>query len=163
MFIMLLLLQTVVIDPINLGAYATPVLYVLFIMLWPTNVKPWVTLVVCFAAGQIADIFSATGGIHSFTMVLTALVRYYIQPLFVSKDEAEKAYEPNLFNLGYRLFFFYALSLTLTYHIVFSFLEKFSFHYFFSTLATAIISTLLSVVMIFLIQLLFYRIRPEEV
>jgi len=151
----------VVIDPINLGRFATPVLYVLFVMLLPVNMKPWVTLVVCFFAGLVADFFSDTGGMHAFTMVFTAFARIFFLKLLLNKELIEKPLEPNIFNLGYRLFFFYGLAMSFVYHLVFTFLDVATLHYFFVTLGVVLVSTALALILIFLIQLLFYRMKPE--
>lgn len=158
----LLLLQVVVIDPINLGRFATPFLYVLFVIILPVNIKPWRTLLICFVAGLAADFFSDTGAKHAFCMTLAAFVRTYFLPVFINKDDLEKAMEPNLFNMGYRLFTFYAAGLTFVYHLAFTLLDYFTFHYFFRSIAIAIASSLLGLVLILLIQLIFYRVRANE-
>lgn len=158
----LLLLQVVVIDPIDLGRFVTPILYVMLVMVLPANIKPWALLVISFMAGIIADTFSDTGGMHAFSLVSTAYVRNYVLPVFLSKDDAEKPLEPTLFALGYRMFFFYALSLTLVYHLVFTFLDEATLKNFFYTLGTVLVSTLVAVILIFLLQLLLYRTKPQE-
>ena len=150
----LLLLQVVVIDPIDLGRFITPILY--------ANIKPWALLVISFVAGIIADTFSDTGGMHAFSLVCTAYVRNYLLPLFLSKDDAEKPIEPTLFTLGYRMFFFYAASLTFVYHLVFTFLDEATLSNFFASMGTVLVSTLVAVVLIFLLQLLLYRTKPQE-
>lgn len=160
---MLLLLQVVVIDPIDLGRFVTPILYVVFIMTLPANIKPWALLVVAFGAGIIADWFSDTGGMHAFSLVCTAYIRRYLLPVFLSKDDAEKSLEPTLFVLGYRMFFFYALILTLIYHLVFTFLDEASLKNFFYTMGTVLVSTLVALALIFLLELLLYRVKQPEV
>ncbi len=159
----ILLLQTVVLDPIQLGRLVTPILYVLFVMVLPTNIKSWVVLLLCFGVGLIADFFSETGGMHAFSMVAAGYLRIYLLPLFISKEDAEKAIEPNLFTLGYRLFGFYAVSLSLVYLLVFTFLDVATTRGIIYTLLTIAISTAITVFLIFILQLLLYKIRPKEV
>lgn len=161
-FLGLLLLQVVVLNGLNLNRFATPMLYVLLVMLWPVNIKPWVTLLVFFVAGTIIDFVSETHGEHAFSLVATALARHYLLPIFIDKDQAEKSFEPNLFNLGYRVFFLYGLALSFVYHLVFTFMDVAMLKDFFYTLGIVIVSTLLSMVMIFLLQLLFYRINSSK-
>ncbi len=158
----LLLLQVVVIDPIDLGRFITPILYVLLVMVLPANIKPWALLIISFVAGIIADTFSDTGGMHAFSLVCAAYVRNYLLPVFLSKDDAEKPLEPTLFSLGYRMFFFYAASLTFVYHLVFTFLDEATLSNFFSSMGTVLVSTLVAVILIFLLQLLLYRTKPQE-
>ncbi len=131
-------------------------------MVLPANIKPWVILVLCFVAGIIVDFFSDTGGIHAFSMVTTGYARIYLLPLFISKDDAEKAIEPNLFTIGYRLFAVYALSLSLVYLLVFTFMDVASVTGILYTLITILVSTVITVFLIFILQLLLYRIRPKE-
>lgn len=161
-FVGILLLQTIVLDPIQLGRFITPVLYVLFIMVLPSNIKPWLLLVLAFVSGIIADFFSDTGGIHAICMLTIGFLRVYLLPLFMSKDNIEKGTEPNLFTMGYRLFALYALSLSLIYLLLFTFLDVASLNGFFYTLTTIVASTIITVFLIFIIQLLLYRIRPKE-
>ena len=148
----LLLLQVVVIDPIDLGRFITPILYVTLVMVLPANIKPWALLVISFVAGIIADTFSDTGGMHAFSLVCTAYVRNYLLPLFLSKDDAEKPIEPTLFTLGYLI----------VYHLVFTFLDEATLSNFFASMGTVLVSTLVAVVLIFLLQLLLYRTKPQE-
>lgn len=131
-------------------------------MVLPANIKPWVILLVCFGAGLIADLFSETGGMHAISMLSTGYLRIYLLPVFVSKDDAEKAIEPNLFTIGYRLFGFYALSLSLVYLLVFTFLDVATLRGIIYTLLTIVISTVITVFLIFILQLLLYKIRPKE-
>lgn len=80
----------------------------------------------------------------------------------MSKDDLEKGKEPNLFIMGYRLYAFYALTLSLVYLLIFTFLDVASLKGFLYTLTTIMVSTIITVVLIFIIQLLLYRIRPKE-
>lgn len=150
------------IDPIQLGRFVTPVLYVLFIMVLPSNIKPWLILVIAFIGGLIADLFSDTGGMHAVCMLTVGFLRVYLLPLFISKDDIEKGTEPNLFTIGYRIFALYALTLSLIYLLVFTFLDVASLKGFFYTITTVMVSTVITVFLIFIIQLLLYRIRPKE-
>lgn len=156
------MLQTTVLDPIQLGRFVTPILYVLFVMVLPANIKPWILLFICFATGLFADLFSETGGMHAISMLAAGYARVYLLPVFISKDDGEKGIEPNLFTMGYRLFFLYSLTFSLLYHLVFTFLDVATVRGILYTLLTVLVSTIITVVLIFIIQLLLYRIRPKE-
>lgn len=158
----ILLLQTIVLDPIQLGRFVTPVLYVLFIIVLPSDSKPWLILTIAFVTGLIADFFSDTGGMHAICMLTVGFFRVYLLPLFMSKDNIEKGTEPNLFTMGYRLFAFYVLSLSFIYLLVFTFLDVASLSGLIYTITTILVSTVITVFLIFIIQLLLYRIRPNE-
>lgn len=161
-FVALLLLQTIVIDPLNLGRWATPIVYVLFIIVLPAHViPPWQGLLIAFVGGIVAGNFSESSGVHASAMLFTMLGRYFLLPLFMAKAEAEKGLEPNLFTMGYRMFFFYSASLTFIYLFVFTLLEMATLHYFFNTIATVFTSTLVTLALIFIIQLLMYRNKPS--
>lgn len=159
----LLLLQTIIIDPLNLGRFATPIVYVLFIIVLPTQViVPWASLVIAFVAGIIIGLFSENMGIHASAMLFTTIGRYFLLPLFIAKPEAEKGIEPNLFTMGYRMFFVYSVCLTFIYLFVFTLLDVATLHYFFNTLVTILISTLITVAIIFIIQLLIYKNNSKQ-
>nr|WP_052408421.1 hypothetical protein [Nonlabens ulvanivorans] len=75
-FIALLLLQVFVMDEVNfMGGYISPLVYLLFIVLYPVDNNRWSFLILSFLLGLIVDTFQDTGGAHAAASLTLAFVR----------------------------------------------------------------------------------------
>lgn len=78
-FIGLLLLQFFVMDQILFMGYINPMVYILFIVLYPMSNKRWTLLFLSFALGIIIDTYQDTGGAHA----AAALTLTYVRPFLL--------------------------------------------------------------------------------
>lgn len=78
-FIGLLFLQVYVMDQVDFLGYICPLVYILFILLYPVDNNRWTFLIVAFFLGLIIDTFQDTGGAHAAASVTLAFIR----PLFL--------------------------------------------------------------------------------
>jgi hypothetical protein len=78
-----------------------------------------------------------------------------------NKDDQNAPIKPSVSTKGPIGFLIYALVLVFIHHFMLFFLEAFSFNQFFSTLARIFFSTLFTVLLIILGQLLFYKIAKK--
>ena len=99
LFIVFVLAQALVFGRIHLFHYATPLLYVYFVTMFPRNYPKWAVLTWGFVMGLLVDIFYNTPGVASASLTLIAAVQPYFFSLFVSRDAVESL-EPSLLNLG---------------------------------------------------------------
>nr|WP_052519820.1 rod shape-determining protein MreD [Nonlabens ulvanivorans] len=74
-FIALLLLQVFVMDQVEFMGYISPLVYLLFIMLYPVDNNRWSFLILSFLLGLIIDTFQDTGGAHAAASLTLAFVR----------------------------------------------------------------------------------------
>jgi rod shape-determining protein MreD len=74
-FIVLFLLQIFLFDQINFMGYINPMIYILFLILYPVENKPAYFMLVAFAMGIILDTFQDTGGAHAAACVTLAFTR----------------------------------------------------------------------------------------
>ncbi|KEZ92035.1 hypothetical protein [Nonlabens ulvanivorans] len=74
-FIALLLLQVFVMDEVNFMGYISPLVYLLFIVLYPVDNNRWSFLILSFLLGLIVDTFQDTGGAHAAASLTLAFVR----------------------------------------------------------------------------------------
>ena len=153
----LVLLQVLIFNNIQIFAYITPFVYILFIILLPFETPRWVTLTSSFALGYTIDIFCGTGGIHAASCTLAGFLRPWIQNLVPSKQEYEPGIEPGIRNLGFTWFFLFSLLLTTVHHLTLFYLEIFSFAHFWLTLRNAMLNIVFTMVFILIIQYLFFR------
>lgn len=126
LFIVFVLAQALVFGRIHLFHYATPLLYVYFVTMFPRNYPKWAVLTWGFVMGLLIDIFYNTPGVASASLTLIAAVQPYFFSLFVSRDAVESL-EPSLLNLGPIKYSYYIVTLVMLYSLLFYTLEMFSF------------------------------------
>lgn len=152
-FIGLLLLQVLVLNHVNLFGFINPLVYIVWIFLFPIKKNKSVFLILSFLLGLSIDFFSDSGGIHAASTLFIAFIRIPILNLVLGKSDFDYV----LFNLR-SIAFLKAVSfitiLTLIHHFVLFSLEYFSFNailsILFNTLITGVFTILLSILGIIL-------------
>lgn len=158
-FVGIILLQILVVNNIELSAYINPYIYISFILLLPVTTKPWFALALGFLTGAVMDTFSSTPGLHIAATVLLAYVRIHYLRFSTTKEDIEGHIRPTMSKKGIVWFMFYCFTLTLLHHTFLFFLEIYGFQEFFSTMLRVILSTLVTVLLIVVGQLLFYNTK----
>ena len=147
LFVVLCLTQALVLNRIHLFDYATPLLYVYFVLIFPYNYPKWALLLWCFALGLVNDSFSNTPGVACASLTLLGAIQPYTLKLFLPRDAVEN-FTASMQGLGYAKFFGYASSLILLYCLLFLALEAFNFFNWAQLLISAGASTLLTLLFI---------------
>lgn len=155
-FIVLLLVQVLVFNHIHLFGYATPLLYVYFVLPARRGFPKWALLLWAFLLGLSVDIFSNTPGLAAASMTLVALIQPYLLELFVPRDSPDDL-KPSFRSLGAAKYMFYTFILMFVYSVVFFSLEIFSFFNWLQWLASAGGSMLLTLVLVWVIENLVKR------
>lgn len=158
-FIGVVLLQILVVNNIQLSSYVNPYIYISFILLLPVTIKPWQSLLLAFFCGAVIDTFSSTPGLHIAASVLLAYIRVHYLRFATTKEDTESRIRPSMSKKGVVWFVFYCFTMTLVHHTFLFFLEIYSFQEFFSTMLRIVLSTLVTVLMIVVGQLLFYNTK----
>lgn len=161
-FIGLLLLQVFIIGKLHIHPFIQPNILLLFFLMLPLDLKPGASLLLGFLGGLMLDVFSDSAGFNSTAFLVMMFARIYYIRSFANIDIQEAGIRPNIGNTGYRWYTFYSASMILVYHLVYSFIESFRLVYFFSNVASGILSAAVSLALIFLFQLLFFRTRKGE-
>lgn len=161
-FILLVFFQVVVVNNIDLSTYVNPYIYVAFILSLPYNTKPWLVLVLSFLLGMTMDTFSSLPGPHIAATVFMGYFRRFYIMFSTNKDDQETNIEPSISSKGPVGFLVYALVLVFMHHFVLFFLEAFTIQQFFSTITRIFFSTLFTVLLISIGQLLFYRVAKKK-
>lgn len=156
-FIQVFLLKNIVFYDLNV-----PYLYVLFILLLPFETPNWVLFFFSFLIGITVDLFNDTLGLHAAACTILALVRILFIRITVQKDNYDSDPEPSLSIMGFRWFFFYALILILIHHFFLLNFEVFKFSEIPSTLSRVILSSLITLTLIFISELLFFRKKQRK-
>lgn len=150
-FIGLVPLQVLVLNNVHVAGYATPFLYIFFILKLNTGVSRNELMLWGFFLGLVIDIFSNTPGMNAAATVLLAFARPTILRLFSSRETFEDI-EPSFKTLGISPFIKYVVAGVLVHHIVLLLIESFSFFNFPILLLKILTSALLTILCILAIE-----------
>lgn len=153
-FLLLVLIQVLVLNNMNLGGFMNPYIYVLFILLLPSNINKSLLLILAFITGLTIDYFGNTLGLHASACVAIAFLRPGTINLFFRNHEFSGDEEPGPSSIGYGGFLKYAISLMFIHQTILFYLEILSFSDFFFTLSKVLLSTVLSVILMMIAILL---------
>ena len=126
LFVVFVLIQTMVLGRIHLFDFATPLLYVYFVAMFPRNYPKWAILLLSFALGLTIDIFSNTPGLAAASLTLIGAIQPYFFELFVPRDSVGDL-RPSIRNIGMLKYTYYIFPLVVLYCLVFFSLEAFNF------------------------------------
>lgn len=150
-FLILVLAQVFVLNHIHLFGVATPLLYIYFVLLFRRNTPQWIMLLLGFFMGLVIDTFSNTPGISAASMTLIAALQPYVLHPFIPRDSADDL-QPGMDTLGFFQYVWYAAILTVIFTLSFFSLEMFSFFNILEWLKCIGGSTLLTLLMILVIE-----------
>jgi hypothetical protein len=156
-FILFLALQVTVVRNMVLFDTAFCYVYVAFIILLPFEITPVPLMVVAFLCGLMIDIFYDSLGIHAAACVLIAFLRPYWTRTVPPRGGYEIGMRPTIKIMGFSWFLTFTLPLILIHQLVLFFIEVGGLHLFGFTLVKVISSTVLTFLVIVILQYLFYR------
>jgi rod shape-determining protein MreD len=147
LFIGLVLLQIVVLNNINFLGYINPLLYILFIFLYPIKKNDGLLIFLSFLLGLCIDIFSNSGGINAAATLLIAFIRIPVLKSVIGKREIDYS-ATSLFKLPYFKTFFFISILTFIHHFVVFGLEYFKWSNFGIIIIKTILTSIFTLILI---------------
>jgi rod shape-determining protein MreD len=159
-FFVLLFIQIVILNQVDLHGYLSPMIYPLFILLLPFRTPAYIVLGTAFAMGMIIDGFIGTLGFHTASLVLMAFLRPLILMIVQPRGGYEESMQPSMAVMGPKWFLFYTLLAIIIHHTCYFLIEAMSFSYLFDTILTIVISSLLSLILIFIYQ--FFILHSKQ-
>ena len=154
--ILLLFIQIFILDIIPFG-YFYIMIYPCAILLLPVAMNRTLVVIIAFICGLILDLFSNGHGLHTASLTLLGYLRFFILKYFQPKSGWDKLDVPNISQQGITWFFYYSLIMFSIHHLLYFFLEVFSFANFFSTIFKTLISLFGSLLVVWMISLYFMR------
>ncbi|MDP3311738.1 rod shape-determining protein MreD [Lutibacter sp.] len=152
-FFGLILLQVFVLNQVNLFGFVNPMVYILWVVLYPIKKEQGTFLLLSFLLGIFIDIFMNSGGINAAATLFIAFIRMPILKMILGKSDFDFV-SFNLRAIAFNKAFFYISFLTFLHHFIIFGLEYFSFSEFTSiiskTLLTSIFTILISIIGILL-------------
>lgn len=112
---------------------------------------------IAFVLGLFIDMFSNTGGAHAMGLTTLAFLRPYFLSSIGPTDSGSDHINPSIHNLGFKSYVVYAGILLFIHHIIVFFMEVFTMEDFMGTITRIVVSTITSIVLVFLLQLIFVK------
>ncbi|KIC92383.1 hypothetical protein [Flavihumibacter sp. ZG627] len=158
-FIVFILVQVFVLHKIPpLHQFVVPYLYFLYILWLPFNMGRTWLMVVAFLFGLSLDYFLVTPGLHAAACVFIAYIRPFLVNLLIRQEGAEQSYgAPSPASMGWAPYSVFVLVLTVLHHGYLVFLEWMQFGNFWYFLGKVFATTAVSLLLILITELLFYR------
>lgn len=150
-FIILCIVQVLVLNHIELFGCATPFLYVYFIMLFRRVFPRWAVLLWSFFLGIFIDMFSNTPGVAASSATFIGLLQPYLLNLFAPRDSSDDMM-PTMKSLGVARYVYYTIICVFIFNLLFFTVEMFSFFNWLQWALNICGSTVLTVVLILVIE-----------
>lgn len=151
-FVLLIVLQVFVFNNVQFSSYINPMVYVLFILILPFEIRGWLLLTVAFATGLTIDLFMNTLGMHTFASVAMAFARPYVISFISRRTDLEFKGKILMGVAGIQWYTKYVFALVFVHHLILFYIEIFSFNHFFLTLFRVLLSTVFTSVFILIAQ-----------
>lgn len=160
LFVFLILFQALLLNRINVFGYATPVLYIYFILKLPFGRNPFYTIISGFLMGLIIDVFLNTPGMNAAATTIVATFRKPILNLFYDREIFED-FIPGI-NTGTSQFVKLTVFVVLLHLTFLFFIESFTLFNLVNTLIRIISSSFISILIIISLDVLIYRKKSSE-
>ena len=149
-FIGLVIFQVLLFNNIQIVNVINPFLYIYFIIALPIHIHRISLIMIGFVLGLFIDIFSNTWGIHAMATTLIAYLRPYILRL-VSTQEEQDRIMPRFRTMGMN-YLKYIVLVIFIHHLMLFWLEAFSLSYFWLVLVKALVSSLITFVLVLTLE-----------
>ncbi len=122
----LVLLQVLILNHIHIQGYATPFLFIYFILSYDSGVERNVLLLWAFCLGLTVDVFGNTPGMNAVAITLLAFMRPIFLRLVAIRNNTEE-FKPSIQAMGFSPYFRYILLSTILFCTVLLVMDTFSF------------------------------------
>jgi hypothetical protein len=158
-FALFILFQVFILNEVPpLHQFIIPYIYFLYIIWLPFNTNRFVLLLISFAFGLTLDYFTGSAGLHAAPCVLIAYLRPFLLNLLIPQDTTEHSYlEPSIKSMGWAPYSLYVTLLTFIHHFLLVLIEWLQFGNFVYFLGKVAASTAISLLLIFITEMLFFR------
>jgi len=143
-FIGLVLLQVLVLNHLNLFGYLNPLVYIVWVFLFPISKNKSALLITSFLIGLSIDFFSDSGGIHAASMLFIAFIRLPVLKTVLRKSD----FDYLLFNIRATSFskaFLFVSVLTVIHHFIVFCLEYLSFNSFITIITNTLLTSIFTI------------------
>ncbi len=156
-FLMALFAQLFLVDPLSPIVYVAPLVYIFFIVVLPVETPQIVMLALGVALGAVMDITMGTQGLNSIATIAIAVWRTPLLRLLVGKERLAEQGTPSVVMLGGGGYFQYIALIVAIHHLIFFLFESLSIAHPLFLLVRFVISTSISILLVWLISRILYN------
>ena len=156
-FVLLMAIQLVVLNHVYLGGYVMPMLYVLFVLMLPTDMGRIPMLLTAFGTGFLVDVMNNMLGFHALACTLLAMMRILFADRILTRGEPVTIEVPSIYTVTPQYFISYLMLMLGMFYLVFFTVELFGFRSFGGVILATIASTVVTTLMAVLYQYIFLR------
>ena len=159
-FVLFIVFQVFILNEVPpLHRFIVPYLYFLYILWLPFKLNRFALLVISFIFGLTLDYFTGTPGLHAAPCTLIAYLRPFLLNLLIPQETSEQNYvEPGPKSMGWAPYGLYIGILTFIHHFYLVLIEWLQFGNLIYFIGKVLGTTAISLLMIFIVELLFTRI-----
>ena len=159
-FVLFILVQVFILNEVPpIHQFIIPYLYFLYILWLPFNTNRFALLVISFAFGLTLDYFTGTPGLHAAPCALIAYLRPFLLNLLIPQETTEQSFiEPGPKSMGWAPYGLYIGILTFIHHFYLVLIEWLQFGNLAYFLGKVAGTTAISLLLIFIVEMLFTRI-----
>lgn len=152
-FVVLILVQTEVLNHVHIMGYATPLVFIYYILVLNSETPRKSLLFQAFLLGLCVDIFGNTPGMHAAASTFLAFFRPSLLQAQMSRETTDD-YEPGIQSMGFAPFLRYVASAVFAFMVVVRVIDAFSFFHWGELLLRIVTDTLVTVVCIMCIDVI---------
>ncbi len=156
-FVLLMAIQLVVLNHVYLGGYVMPMLYVLFVLMLPTDMGRIPMLLTAFGTGFLVDVMNNMLGFHALACTLLAMMRILFADRILTRGEPVTIEVPSIYTVTPQYFISYLMLMLGMFYLVFFTVELFGFRSFGGVVLATVASTVVTTLMAVLYQYIFLR------
>jgi rod shape-determining protein MreD len=155
-FIGLLFLQVFVLNHLNIFGHINPMVYIVWVFLFPVRKTRGLFLILSFLLGISIDFFSDSGGINAFAITFIAYFRLPILMAVLRKSDLDYG-QFNLKTFSVNKIILFISILTVIHHFIVFSLEYFSFSEFLNIISNTVLTSIFTILISFLGITLFTK------
>jgi rod shape-determining protein MreD len=158
-FFLFIIVQVYFLFQVNpLHQFIVPYLYFLYLLWLPFNMPRMSLTIVGFVFGLTLDYFTKTPGLHAAPCILIAYLRPFVINILIRREASEQNYRsPSVTSMGFAPYAIYVIILTIIHNGYLVFLEWLHFGSFLYFIGKVLATTGVSLLLIFVTELLFFR------
>ena len=156
-FVLLMAIQLLVLNHVYLGGYVMPMLYVLFVLMLPTDMGRIPMLLTAFGTGFLVDVMNNMLGFHALACTLLAMMRILFADRILTRGEPVTIEVPSIYTVTPQYFISYLMLMLGMFYLVFFTVELFGFRSFGGVVLATVASTVVTTLMAVLYQYIFLR------
>ena len=156
LFIALIFVQVVVLNNILFFGYINPLLYILFVIIYPLKRDRGLFLLLSFLLGLCIDFFVNSGGINASAILFIAYIRLPLLKGLLNKSEIDfPVFDIN--KLSFLKLLSYIAILTLTHHFIVYSLEYFKLNAIITIFSRTFFTSIFTIILIIFSLLLMNK------